>query len=65
MLNTDFNTHLFPLKRLGLVAAAAAAIASVAACDSDQQATQPGTNSAAGSLPGEGVSVTPAYTVLE
>lgn len=62
------KTTLNPLaKRFGMLAATTVAIATLAACDSGQQATDTGEGGeqAAETLPGEGVSVVPAYGTLE
>ena len=61
------NLNLRNLKRIGVAAAIATTVAGLAACDGGQQATTetPSEEGAAGALPGEGVTVTPAYSVLE
>lgn len=72
MFNLKFGNRSVMQKGLGLTTLAAIAIVGVSACDSGEQAADPGTESgetteaaAEGELPGEGVSVTPGYSVLE
>lgn len=57
-------------KGFGIATALAVSIAGVSACDTGQQATDTGTGettteTATDELPGEGISVTPGYSVLE
>ena len=64
MLKSPFQNRF--AKRVGAMAITAATIATLAACDAGQQTTTPSEGGeATGELPGEGVSVTPAYSVLE
>jgi glycine betaine/proline transport system substrate-binding protein len=63
-MNITFQSGL--AKRLGALAVSATAVAVLAACGGGQQATTtPNGGEATAELPGEGVSVTPAYSVLE
>ena len=64
MLKTPFQSSF--AKRVGAFTIAAATITTLAACDTGQpDATAPEAGEATAELPGEGVSVTPAYSVLE
>jgi len=62
--------HSVAKKGLGIATTLAIAIAGLSACDTGEQAVDTGdgegtTEVAAGELPGEGISVTPGYSVLE
>ena len=70
----NFNAFNFsiPGKGLGIATALAVSVAGLSACDSGEQATDPGAESgetteetASAELPGEGTSVTPGYGTLE
>lgn len=65
MLKTTFQNRF--AKRVGAIAITAATLTTLAACDTGQQTTTAPEEGgeAAGELPGEGVSVTPSYSVLE
>lgn len=64
-MTTQLTSAVLPLKRVAAATATLAAIATLAACGGGQQTTTPDTETDSGALPGEGVSVTPAYSVLE
>jgi glycine betaine/proline transport system substrate-binding protein len=62
-VKTPFQRRV--VKRASAVALATVSMAALVACNGGQQTTTPDGGEAMGDLPGAGVSVTPAYSVLE